>query len=156
MARFPEIRCHTVFGIATVLGLIALSLRSWAQHSNGTKPDPGFRPDSEHAAVFLEGLDTATITVYPSLVRRVSRTAVSFVSQGQIVALLNGQNIAIASAKNYRIDLGKLQTRSQWGTFNDDMRQIAEALRNRTTDGDYCLVMKFLLPLNGQTVFGIQ
>ncbi|NNF16189.1 MAG: hypothetical protein HKN70_05545 [Gammaproteobacteria bacterium] len=156
MARFPGNQRRIVVGVVTVLGVIALALPVRADHPEGTTPVPGFRPDSEHTAVFLEALDTATITVYPSLVRRASRTAVSFASQEQIVALLNGQNIANASAKNYRIDLGKLYARSQWLVFNDDMQKIAGALQKRANDGDYRLVMEVLLPIDNQAVFGIH
>jgi len=83
-----------------------------------TYADPGFRPESQYAATFLDTAGTTTIAVLPTLIRRTDRTAHSFSSQQQIVDFLADAGIATAVAKPQRIDLGPLRRPSQWEIFN--------------------------------------
>lgn len=137
--------------------VLLLAPMTAALHEHEVKvPDPGFRPDSEHSAVFLEALDTATIAVYPSIVRRNNRTAHSFASQEQIIALLNEKGIGAAIEGKRRIDLGALPRASQWELFQNSMWRIAEELQDRPPDADYRLVVEFLFPVSNQAVFGIE
>ena len=78
------------------LGMLALSMNILADEPDQTVPDPGFRPESEYAEIFLDSVGTTTIAVLPTLVRRSERTAHSFASQQQIVAFLNEYAIAEA------------------------------------------------------------
>jgi hypothetical protein len=119
-------------------------------------PDPGFRPESEHTAAFLEALDTAAIAVYPTLLRRESRTASSFASQNQIVALLNKSGVLTVRAAPNRVDLGALRGSSQWEIFESDMQRIGESLQKWRSDARYHLFMEFLLPVSDQNIFGVH
>jgi hypothetical protein len=56
--------------------------------------DPGFRPYSAHASAFLSAVDTATIAVYPTIVRKADRTSHSVESQKQIIALIRQKEMA--------------------------------------------------------------
>jgi hypothetical protein len=114
--------------LGLVLGMLALSLLALADEPRQTITDPGFRPESEYAATFLDAAGTATIAVLPTLVRRVDRTAHSFESQEQVVAFLNESGIAKAVTKSRRIDLGSLQRPSQWEIFEYGAESIAANL----------------------------
>ena len=142
-------------GLLATLVLILTSI-ALAHELEETSPEPGFRPDSEHAAAFLEALDTATVGVYPTIVRRASRTACSFASQELIVALLNDDNTLNARAAPNRVDLGRLTGTSQWDLFQNDMQRLGEKVEGWRSDANYHLFMEFLLPVSDQTIFGVQ
>ncbi len=135
--------------------MAAFSLSTLAHEPEQTIPDPGFRPDCEHAAAFLDSVGTATIAVLPTLVRRTDRTAHSFASQQQIVAFLNDSGIGAAVTKSRRIDLGRLKRPSQWQIFEYGAESVAAKLEGYEIDADYALVMEVLVPGNDE-VFGIE
>lgn len=137
------------------VGLVACSNSVLADEPGQTISDPGFRPDSEYAADFLDTLGTAEIAVLPTLVRRVDRTAHSFASQQQIVAFLNESGIATADAKSRRINLGPLRRPSQWEIFQYGAESIAAKLEGYETGADYTLVMELLVP-GDREIFGIE
>ena len=138
------------FRLLAVLGLsitlTAFSLAVVADEPVQTILDPGFRPESQYAAAFLDDTRTPTIAVLPAIIRRADRTALSFASQQQIVAFLNESGIATAVTKPLRIDLGPLRRRSQWEIFQFTAESIAESLERYETGTDYTLVMEFLVP----------
>ena len=156
MTRSLANRFSRVSRLAAAICLVAFSLAALAHETEIKTADPGFRPPSEYAPAFLESLDTATIAVYPTIVRRADRTAHSFASQSQIIDLLNSEKIVTAVAGRRRIDLGKLQGRSQYDLFLEDGQRIAEVQRTHASGAEYLLVMEFLFPVNNQTIFGIQ
>ena len=158
MTRSLAIRYSRVSRTTAAICLIAFSLAVLAHEAEITTADPGFRPPSEYAPAFLESLDTATIVVYPSIVRRANRTAHSFASQAQIIDSLNTENIVTAVAGRRRIDLGRLlgTGSSQWEVFENDMQRVAEALQKQGSDAQYHLVMEFLLPVSDQQIFGVH
>lgn len=135
------------------LPLIVLSLAA-ADKPQQTIADPGYRPDGYFAPSFVEALDSTTIAVLPTLVRRTTRTAHSFASQQQIVDHLNGRGIP-ASARPERIDLGPLRHPSQWELFQYGADSVAAAVKRYATGADYTLVMEILVPRD-QAVFGIE
>ena len=126
-----------------------------ADEPGRTISDPGFRPESEYAAAFLDTEGTAKIDVIPTLVRSAERTAHSFASQAQIVEFLNESGIATAVAKPSRIDLGPMRRPSQWEIFQSGAESIAANLAGHETSADYTLAMELLVPTD-QTVFGIE
>jgi hypothetical protein len=117
---------------------------------------PAYRPDSQYAPAFLEAADTATIAVYPSIVRSPEATAFSVASQQQIVSLLNKTRLTSAVAADGSIDLPELKGQSQWDMFRNDMGAIAGTLKGRRADAQYNLVMEVLFPPGGRAVFGIH
>ena len=119
-----------------------------------TIDEPGYRPVDYFDPAWLNTLDSATVAVLPTLVRRIERTAHSFDSQQQIVAALNDMGIA-ASAKPRRIDLGPTRRPSQWEMFQYGATSITEALREYATGTNYALVMEILVP-HDQSVFGVE
>jgi hypothetical protein len=135
--------------------MLALSISALADEPGQTIPDPGFRPESEYAAAFLDTTGKATIAVLPTLIRRVDRTAHSFESQEQVIAFLNESGIARAVTKSRRVDLGPLQRPSQWEIFEYGAESIAANLDGYDTGADYALVMEILVP-GDQVVFGIE
>jgi hypothetical protein len=141
--------------LGLALGMLALSISALADEPGQTIPDPGFRPESEYAAAFLDTTGKATIAVLPTLIRRVDRTAHSFESQEQVIAFLNESGIARAVTKSRRVDLGPLQRPSQWEIFEYGAESIAANLDGYDTGADYTLVMEILVP-GDQVVFGIE
>ena len=158
MTRSPSVVFPRLLRISVATCLVAFSPAGLAHEAEITTADPGFRPPSEYAPAFLESLDTATIVVYPTLVRRANRTAHSFASQAQIIDSLNTENIATAMAGRRRIDLGPLlgTGSSQWEVFERDMQRVAVALQKQGSNTQYHLVMEFLLPVSDQQIFGIH
>jgi len=158
MTRSLAIQFSRESRLAAALCLVVFSLAALAQETEIKTADPGFRPPSEYAPAFLESLDTGTIAVFPSIVRRANRTAHSFASQAQIIDSLNAENIVTAVAGRRRIDLGRLlgTGSSQWEVFENDMQRVAEALQKQGSDAQYYMVMEFLLPVSDQQIFGVH
>lgn len=156
MTRFATLRRSGLLKALAAAFLLMLSQSALAHEVEQKSPGPGFRPESEHSAAFLDALDSATVAVYPTLVRRATRTASSFASQEQIVAFLNEQEVVAAVAAPNRVDLGRLSGSSQWDLFQNDMQRIADALRGWRSGARYHLFMEFLFPVNDQNIFGIQ
>ncbi len=148
---------RSLFGFLCVCALgTVLSLPALAHESDDKLGDPGFRPYSDHASAFLNAVDTATIAVYPTLIRRADGTSHSVESQKQIVALIRQKEMAAPVAGSSRVDLGRLEPTSQWGLFLNDMQRIAETLKGPASDADYHLFMELLWPFNDQPIFGIH
>lgn len=149
-----------VFRLAhAVLPALALSLSAFAHEPHVTIADPGFRPESEFATAFLDTAEGSTIAVYPTVVRRSSRTAHSFTSQQQVVAFINDHGLATAIAGKKRISLGALQEQvfaSQWELFSYDMEQAGTALDGQSPNAQYHLVLEFVLPVTDQEIFGVH
>lgn len=142
--------------VVAVASLTALSLPALAHESDDKIIDPGFRPYSEYASAFVNAVDTATIAVYPTIVRKADGTSHSVASQKQIVALIRQKEIAAPVAGSSRVDLGRLEPTSQWGLFLNDMQRIAETLKGQASDADYHLFMELVWPVNDQPIFGIH
>ncbi len=117
-------------------------------------PDPGYRPDGYYQTDFAEALDTATIAVLPTIVRRAERSACSFDSQQQILDSLGALGIAAVN-KPRRVDPGPLRRSSQWEIFRHGASSVSETLATYDTGADFTLVMEILVP-DSQAVFGIE
>ena len=145
-------------GLRVAVASVSLALAipvTFADDPGQTTPSPGFRPDIETTTDFITSLGTAKVAVFPSMVRRESRTAHSFSSQRLAVALLNESGLLDASLANKRIKLGNLQRVSQWDLFQYGLRTVRAELQDDKPDADYLLVLEFLVPDN-QNVFGIE
>ena len=132
-----------------------LWLAAAAHQADQTIPYPGFRPPSSHSDTFLESLDSASIVVLPTIVRRDKRTAHSFASQARISAFLNEEGMGKASMKQRRVKMLPLQPVSQWDLFQYGLDTVAHALEGYDTGADYTLVMEMLLPVD-HVVWGIE
>lgn len=143
----------------TVLALAALCLSLPADETADKNPAPGFRPESELASAFIADVKTATVQVYPSVIRTPTNTTFSTESQQQVVAFLNENKITKAVADEMKFDVGELKGRGQFDWFRNAMATIGQEVESRGTDADYILVMEVLFPPqrgNKQTVFGIH
>lgn len=120
-----------------------------------TIPDPGFRPESARESQFLNDIGAASIAVYPTLVRRIERTAHSSRSQAQVIASLDAQGIGHGKAASRRLDPGRLDPRSQWLIFQAGLAGLAEAVPGSHTSADYHLLLEILVP-GDEAVFGIE
>lgn len=156
MMRLISIHKGRRFQTALAVLMLVLIPVALAHEHDVKTPDPGFRPESEHAATFLESLDTATIAVYPALIRRENRTACSFASRDQIVASLSEDGMLTVRAAPNRVDLGALRGSSQWEIFERDMHRIGESVQKWRSDAKYHLFMEFLLPVSDGKIFGVH
>ena len=127
-----------------------------AHESDDKLGDPGFRPYSEYTSAFLNAVDTATIAVYPTIVRKAEGTSHSVESQKQIVALIRQKEMASPVAGSSQVDLGRLEPSSQWDLFLNDMQRIGETLKGQGSDADYHLFMELVWPVSGGPIFGIH
>ena len=146
---------HLLPTLVLALGVLVCPVSVLADEPTQAISEPGFRPQSEYAAGFLDTAGTAKIVVLPTLVRRVERTGHSFASQQQIVEFLNESGTATATTKSRRIDFGPLRRPSQWAIFDHGTQAIAEKLDGYETGADYTFVMEILVP-GDQAVFGIE
>ena len=144
------------FQIAVVACLAILSLNGCLDDSEQTIIGPAYRPHSENATVFRKALETATIAVYPSIVRTLEETSYSVKSQQQIVSLLNDKQITTAVARAIPVDPGVLVSGPQWAIFQNDMHKIADELKRQKSDTNYSLVMAIVFPPGNQSIFGIH
>lgn len=154
MTIYSDSRMARPFLIATAALLTLTPDLAAGDKPRQTIPDPGFLPVDYCKPAFTETLDTATIAVLPTIIRRADRTAHSFDSQEQIVIYLNEMGMA-AEPKPRRVDMGAAPRRSQWKTFESGAKTVGNALEDYDTGADYTLVMELLVP-DPQSVFGIE
>ncbi|MDJ0759076.1 MAG: hypothetical protein QNJ19_06730 [Woeseiaceae bacterium] len=140
--------------LVSLISLLLIVPVLYANDEGRTTPAPGFRPDNENATAFIEALDSATIAVFPTMVRRENRTAHSFSSQRLAVSMLNDSGLVKATLANKRIDLGSLHYDSQWNLFQYGLNTVSQSLTGYNTGADYSLVIEILVRDN-QSVFGI-
>ncbi|MDJ0794083.1 MAG: hypothetical protein QNI98_07545 [Woeseiaceae bacterium] len=155
MNRFTRMCRPSLPRAIILLALTLLFLPANAHEAETTIGEPGFRPDSEHAAAFVAACESSTIAVLPTIVRRVERSAVSFDSQAQVIEYLNEHGIGNASRRSLRVDLGPARRPSQWEMFQYASRSITERLADRPGRTDYTMVMEILVP-DESAVFGIE
>ncbi|MGB5512352.1 MAG: hypothetical protein WBM87_11640 [Woeseiaceae bacterium] len=142
---------------AAVLFLaFAMAIPALAHETQEKVEDPGFRPESGQAAAFIESFDNATIAVYPSIIRKVDRTAYSYTSRERIIASLNAGGTATAIVANSRINMGVLHGGSQWEWFQNGIQAVSSEVQRKARDVDYSLVMEFLFPPGNQSIFGVH
>ena len=125
-------------GSCQIIGVLlagVLAIPALAHETQEKVEDPGFRPESEHASAFVESFDTATIVVYPSIIRKVDRIAYSYTSREQIFTSLNEGGKTSAIIANSRIDMGALQGQSQWEWFQNG---IAGGIQGGAEKGARC------------------
>ncbi len=115
-------KMSTRFIIALAVASFALALS--ADEAEEKNSSPGFRPECELASVFIADVKTATVRVYPTIIRSPTNTSYSAASQQQVVAFLNGKKITIAVSDEVKIDPGELQGRGQFDWFQNDMATI--------------------------------
>lgn len=137
------------------VAVTASPLSGLADEPGQTIPEPGFRPDSAYAAAFLDSTSSTKVAVLPTIVRRTDRTAHSFASQKQLVALLNESGILAAESKPLRIKMPELRRPSQWEIFEFGIDSVAARLETYASGTDYVLVLEFLVP-GDRDVFGIE
>jgi hypothetical protein len=142
-----------VWATTTLAGLIVLP--ALAHEPGETIDDPGFMPDRERQAAFIEQQGTVSVVVLPTILRRAARTGHSMASQEQITRHFNKSGIANASSKPWRIDLGSLRRPSQWEIFQASLRTISAEIEQKPVDADFVAVLELLFPAD-DSVFGIH
>lgn len=124
-----------------------------------TITSPGFRPESNHAAVFLESVGTCRIAVLPTAWHALDGLSYSTVSQKVILTHLSNKAIAEPNICTLELDLSKTEGPAQWGFFQSGMKLMGEQVKPLNTETDYYLAVELLIPPAREdrlAVFGIH
>ena len=156
MSRCSVIQALRSYQVAMVLLAFVMVIPALAHETQEKVEDPGFRPASGQASAFIESSDSATIAVYPSIIRKVDRTAYSYTSRERIIASLNAGGTATALVANSRINMGVLQGKSQWEWFQNGIQAVSREVQKKARDVDYSMAMEFLFPPGNQSIFGVH
>lgn len=119
----------------------------------------GFRPPSEFAGQFVDAFPTATIVVFPTVVRDSYIERYSLESRDLAIRLLDEHGAGAAQASDSQLYLGKLSPTSQYEMFQGSLRAMAAAVRSEAIEADYVLLVDVVFPpLRGKRleVFGIH
>lgn len=128
-------------------------------------PAPGYRPESDHSAVFLSSVGTCRIAVYPTIVRTKSTGNDGFVmscnkaSQQAILKHLTKKDIADPDGCMTELDLSRAGGKAQWGFFESSMKLMGEQIKQSNMETDYHLAIEVLIvprPNDRLAVFGIH
>ena len=156
MSRCPVVQALRSYQVAMVFLAFVMAIPALAHETQEKVEDPGFRPESEQASAFTESFDHATIAVYPSIIRKVDRTAYSYTSRERIITSLNEGGTTSAIIANSRIDMGVLQGQSQWEWFQNGIEAVSREVRKKARDVDYSMAMEILFRPGNQYVFGVH
>ena len=149
-----QVAMHVARGIAAIVLLgIPLALQA-NDEPDGALNVPGYRPDSEYSAVFIDEIETMTIAVLPTMIRHVEKTSHSSDSQQAIIELLNESGIS-AVPWNRQIDLGQAMQNSQWQFFENGLSAVSDVVKGYDSGTDYVMVIELLTP-DDQSIFGIE
>lgn len=148
-------RFYSCVCLLASVSVAILPLPALAHEADKTVLDPGFRPYSEYASAFVNRLDEATIAVHPTLIRGPVGTSHSVASQKKIIASIGDKNLWTAIEGSIRVDLGRLEARSQWELFLNDIERISETLKGQPPDADYHLFLELMSPVSNR-IFGIH
>ena len=156
MSRCSVVQVLRSYQAALVFLAFVMAIPALAHETQEKVEEPGFRPESGQASAFIESFDNAAIAVYPSIIRKVDRTAYSYTSRERIIASLNEGGTTTAIVANSRIDMGVLHGESQWEWFQNGIQAVSREVQRKARDVDYSLVMEFLFPPGNQSVFGVH
>ena len=144
MSRCSVVQVLRSYQAALVFLAFVMAIPALAHETQEKVEEPGFRPESGQASAFIESFDNAAIAVYPSIIRKVDRTAYSYTSRERIIASLNEGGTTTAIVANSRIDMGVLHGESQWEWFQNGIQAVSREVQRKARDVDYSLVMEFL------------
>ena len=156
MSRCSVVQALRSHQAAMVFLAFVMAVPAHAHETQEKVDDPGFRPESENSSAFIEAFDTATIAVYPSIIRKVDRIAYSYTSRERIITSLNERGKTSAIIANSRIDVGALQGRAQWEWFQSGIEAVSREVQKKARNVDYSLVMEILFPPGNKYVFGVH
>jgi len=148
---------HTL--IIAALVLLCSCSASQIQPHTQTSADPGYRPASSLATVFINEVATAEIAVFPTIVRTPYISRYSGASQQRVVEFLEKNDLGTAKAANIQFNMGAVQGRSQFEMFLNSMQTIGEQLGEYEQEADYVILLEVLFPPTQREVtevFGIH
>ena len=156
MSRCSVVQARSSYQAAMVFLAFVMAIPVLAHETQEKVEDPGFRPESGQASAFIESFDAATIAVYPSIIRKVDRTAYSYTSRERIITSLNDGGTTTAIVANSRINMGVRHGRSQWEWFQNGIQAVSREVQKKARDVDYSMAMEILFPPGNQYVFGVH
>ena len=148
--------------VLTSAALVLMSCSCSAGHvhpQSQTQAEPGYRPGSSLATVFVSEVATAEITVFPTIVRTPYISRYSNASRQRIVEFLGKNKLGTGKAADIQFNMGAVQGRSQFEMFLNSMQTIGAQLSGYQQQADYFMVLEVLFPppQSGATeVFGIH
>lgn len=153
------------YGAVILLVIVCLTSCLKPHDAEEKTPAPGYRPESDHSAVFLSSVGTCRIAVYPTIVRTKSTGSDGFVmgcnkaSQQTILKHLIKKDIADPDGCMTELDLSRAGGKAQWGFFISSMKLMGEQIKHSNMETDYHLAVEVLIiprPNNRLAVFGIH
>ncbi len=126
---------------------------------NDVLVNPGFKPECELSAQFMQNFKQSKFVVYPTVIRTPDTTMFSKTSAKAFSELMTSDLKLKAELKPEILDPGKLEGRAQFTFFNNDMKNLAASLKQKTSDADYNVILEILFPPQrgkGLNVFGIH
>ncbi|WP_299579538.1 LamG domain-containing protein [uncultured Sunxiuqinia sp.] len=121
--------------------------------------NPGFKPESDLSADFLQSYKPGKFVVYPTVIRTPDSTAFSPGSAKAFADLLINDLHLNAEFNETILNPGQLEGQGQLNFFNNDMKRLASAIREEGTNADYYVVLEILFPprqSEAVNVFGIH
>lgn len=121
--------------------------------------NPGFKPESDLSAVFLQSYKQSKFVVYPTVIRTPDSTAYCLSSAKAFSELLMSDLKLDAKFNENVLSPGDLEGQSQFDFFNNDMKRLASAIKEEGTSADYYVVLEILFPPQRSEVvdvFGIH
>lgn len=121
--------------------------------------NPGFKPESELSAAFLQSYKQSKFVAYPTVVRTPDSTAYSLSSAKAFAELLSADLDLDVEFNESILNPGELEGRGQFDFFNNDMKRLANAIKEEGTSADYYVILEILFPPQSSEavdVFGIH
>ncbi len=121
--------------------------------------DSGYQPETDLSTAFVDGVSSAEIAVFPTIVRTPKLTSYSRASQQRVVELLAENSMGKGKTADIRFRMGDLRGKSQWEMFESSMQKIGRQLRKYKGGADYVIVLEVLIfrsRAGAMEVFGIH
>ncbi|MCE2611569.1 carbohydrate binding domain-containing protein [Flavobacteriaceae bacterium D16] len=141
------------------LGVGKKANSSYSKSLNKKINIPAFRPDPAPEKAFINSYKESTITVYPTIVRKIDTTTWSKVlSEVFVQNLKRDENLNLRLSEN-TLDPGEIMGKSQFQFFMYDMVRLGNEIKMKKKNTDYCVIPVILLEPERQGtlfVFGIH
>ena len=145
--------------MTAILAAVLLPGAGRADESHVKLQTPGFRPESDRAAVFIDRIPTAEIAVFPAIVKTIEGTSHAPVARGRVVTFLHDHALGLGHEADVEFDTSGVKAMVQWEAFQGSIKAIGEQLSQYTGEGDYVLVTEYLVTptrSGGMAVGGIH
>ncbi|MCA9262689.1 MAG: hypothetical protein KDA60_02525 [Planctomycetales bacterium] len=140
--------------------LVSLSIAAQTLALDAEKATPGYRPDTAEADQFVRSAKSATIAVYPVVIReKVAGTSYNTESQKAAILKLHDAGIRQTIAVATQLDTKELQGDTQWKLFQAGLASFGKQIDEAKLAADYAIIVELLMdprPVDAWTLFGVH